>query len=168
MTVFAFLLVSISAFTHAWWNYLGKRSHPTPTLFCMATLASAILFSPVIFSCWSALQNIPALVWGLLLLTSAVQAVYYIFLASAYQNGDLSHVYPLARSLPVVLVAMISLLLGRGDQPDGRRQGRLGDLHGVVAFDDGCVAAGYGPVFCFGVAEDCRPAARAKPGRPSI
>ncbi len=51
-----------------------------------------------------------------LLLTSAVQAVYYIFLASAYRNGELSHVYPFARSLPVVLVAAVSLLLGRGGQ----------------------------------------------------
>ena len=116
MTAFALLLVTISAFTHALWNFLGKRSNPAPTLFFMASLASALLFSPILFSSWSALQEIPYQVWMLLLITSAVQAAYYIFLASAYRNGDLSHVYPVARSLPVVLVAGISLLLGRGDQ----------------------------------------------------
>jgi len=116
VTIFAFLLVTISAFTHALWNFLGKRSNPAPTLFLMASLASALLFSPVLFFSWSALLEIPPQVWVLLLITSAVQAVYYIFLASAYRNGDLSHVYPFARSLPVVLVAAVSLLLGRGDQ----------------------------------------------------
>ena len=82
----------------------------------MASLASSLLFSPVLFTSWSEFKLIPPVVWGMILITGLVQAVYYIFLAAAYRSGDLSHIYPMARSLPVVFVALISVFLGRGDQ----------------------------------------------------
>lgn len=116
MTVFALLLVTVSAFTHAFWNYLGKRQDPPAAFFLMVSLASVLFFSPVLVTSGALIRYIPASVWGWILLTGAVQAVYYIFLAAAYRAGDLSHAYPLARSLPVVLVALVSLLLGRGNQ----------------------------------------------------
>lgn len=59
---------------------------------------------------------IPPAVWGWIAVTGAVQAVYYIFLAAAYRSGDLSHAYPLARALPVMFVALVSVILGRGNQ----------------------------------------------------
>jgi drug/metabolite transporter (DMT)-like permease len=116
VTIFALLLVTISAFTHAFWNYLGKRRNPPAALFLMASLGSSLIFSPVLFTGWAALKLITPVVWVLILITGSVQAVYYIFLAAAYRTGDLSHIYPMARSLPVVFVALISILLGRGDQ----------------------------------------------------
>ena len=44
------------------------------------------------------------------------QAIYYAGLAGAYRTGELSIAYPLARSLPPVLVVLASLALGRGDR----------------------------------------------------
>ncbi|MEW6093115.1 MAG: EamA family transporter [Chloroflexota bacterium] len=116
MTLLAFLLVTISAFTHAFWNFLSKRQNPPAAFFLMASLAAVVIFSPVLFFFRDGLTVIPPAVWGLIAATGAVQAIYYIFLAGAYRSGDLSHAYPLARSLPVVLVALVSVLLGRGDQ----------------------------------------------------
>jgi len=51
----------------------------------------------------------PAHVWYLLLATGLCQAIYYCGLAGAYRSGHLSVAYPLARSIPVVLVTAINM-----------------------------------------------------------
>ena len=43
-------------------------------------------------------------------------AIYFFGLAGAYRTGEMSVAYPLARSLPVLLVPAASLALGRGGQ----------------------------------------------------
>ncbi|MBM3152794.1 MAG: hypothetical protein FJZ96_11450 [Chloroflexi bacterium] len=116
MTLSAFLLVTVSAFLHAFWNFLSKRRNPQASFFLMATVASAVILSPMLVIFRAGLTVITPAVWGLLAATGAVQSIYYVFLAAAYRTGDLSHAYPLARSLPVVFVALVSVGLGRGEQ----------------------------------------------------
>jgi drug/metabolite transporter (DMT)-like permease len=57
----------------------------------------------------------PGRVWALLVLTGFFQAIYLFALAGAYRHGDLSVSYPIARSLPVILVPLATMLLGRGE-----------------------------------------------------
>jgi len=133
MTFFAFALVIVSAFAHALWNYISKRQNPSTAFFWMASVASSIVLLPFLFIFHAGLAAIPFTVWGLIVVTGAAQGLYYIFLAGAYRSGELSLGYPLARSLPVVLVALASLALGRGCQ-----------IHplayaGFVAVTAGCV-----------------------------
>ncbi len=116
MSPFAILLVTLSAFSHAFWNYLSKRQNPRAAFFLMASIASAGVLTPTLIFLRAGLAVIPPVVWGLIAATGAVQSLYYIFLAAAYRNGDLSHTYPLTRSLPVVIIAMLSVALGRGNQ----------------------------------------------------
>jgi drug/metabolite transporter (DMT)-like permease len=116
MTIFPILLVGISAFTHALWNFIGKRQNPPAAFFLLASVGTVVIFSPVLYLFRDGLVKIPHEVWTLLIFTGFIQAVYYIFLAAAYRTGDLSQTYPFARSLPVVFVALISVLLGRGNQ----------------------------------------------------
>jgi drug/metabolite transporter (DMT)-like permease len=116
LTLFALLLVTVSAFTHAFWNFLGKQRNPPAAFFLMASLAAIVIFSPVLFFFGKGLLIIPPVVWGFIAITGGVQAVYYIFLAAAYRTGDLSLAYPLARAMPVVFVAFVSVILGRGSQ----------------------------------------------------
>jgi drug/metabolite transporter (DMT)-like permease len=116
MTPFAILLVTISAFAHATWNFLSKRQNAAPAIFLMASLAAVAVLSPVLFLFHRGLALMPPLAWGLLAATGTAQAIYYIALAGAYRHGDLSQAYPLARSLPVILIALVSLALGRGRQ----------------------------------------------------
>ncbi len=116
MTVLALSILLFSAFLHAFWNFLSKRRNPPAAFFLMASLAAAGLCLPLVGLYWRGVVRIPPLAWALIAVTGAVQALYYIFLAAAYRTGDLSHAYPLARALPVVLVALISVLLGRGGQ----------------------------------------------------
>lgn len=116
MTLLPIVLVCISAITHATWNFISKRQNPPAAFFLLASIATVILFSPAIYFFRDGLLKIPSNVWTLIIITGAVQAIYYIFLAAAYRTGDLSLAYPFARSLPVVFVALVSILLGRGNQ----------------------------------------------------
>lgn len=131
MTLFALSLVTISAFTHAFWNFLSKRQSSSAAFFLMASLTSSVILLPFLYIFRSGLAAIPISVWGLIVATGAAQALYYIFLAGAYLTGDLSYAYPLARSLPVVLVATFSVALGRGDQ-----------IHPLAYFGFAAVTAG--------------------------
>lgn len=115
MSLPAILLILVSACLHALWNLISKRGQPASAFFLAAGLASTIVFSPLLALYHRALPSIPAGVWGLLLLTGCAQALYYTALAGAYRAGDLSLAYPVARALPVLLVAAASFGLGRGE-----------------------------------------------------
>jgi drug/metabolite transporter (DMT)-like permease len=53
------------------------------------------------------------------------QALYYAALAGAYRSGEMSVVYPLARSGAVVFVVLLNALLGRGGQLSGLALGGM-------------------------------------------
>ena len=116
MTPPAILLVLISALAHAFWNFLGKRSHPSAAYFLAASLFAGLIFLPLLLIYRDFLPQIPSAIWLLLALTGCCQAFYYSSLAAAYRSGDLSLVYPLVRAIPIPLVAIASLALGRGQQ----------------------------------------------------
>lgn len=114
MTTVAILLVTISAFVHAFWNLLGKRQNPSAAFFFLASAFAAICFTPLLLIYRDTLAAIPGRVWVWVALTSLFEAIYYIGLAGAYRHGDLSVAYPLARALPVILVALLTAGLNLG------------------------------------------------------
>jgi drug/metabolite transporter (DMT)-like permease len=116
LTLIAVVLLTISAFTHAGWNLIGKRQNPSAVTMFLANTIGSFWLLPVLFIYNRGLAFFTPLVWLFIFLTGLFQAGYFFALTSAYRSGDLSVVYPLARSTPVVLVALISLILGRGDQ----------------------------------------------------
>ncbi len=115
MTPFAFVLIVLSAIAHALWNFFSKRRNPSAVLFLSASLAAVVLFAPALLWLPRGWAVFSPSIWALLAATGLVQAVYYRALASAYRLGDLSLVYPMARALPIVLIALASLALGRAD-----------------------------------------------------
>ncbi len=114
MTPFALALVTISAFMHAFWNLLGKRQNPSVAFFFIASIFAAICFSPLLLVYRNTFALIPGRVWIWLGLTALFELIYYIGLAGAYRHGDLSVAYPLARALPVILVAILTAVLSLG------------------------------------------------------
>lgn len=116
MSLTAILLISLSAFIHAFWNFFSKRQNPTTTFFLIASLVSAVLISPLLVIYRQGLIYFTSTDWILVVATGLCQALYYVGLSGAYRNGDLSLAYPLARALPVLLVALVSVALGRGSQ----------------------------------------------------
>ena len=116
MTILAISLLTLSAFIHASWNLIGKRAGSTTVFFFIATFSSALVFLPVLFIFRNDLKEVPSEFWLLLALSGIFQAIYYISLAEAYRNGDLIVAYPLVRALPVLMIAFVSLVLGRGER----------------------------------------------------
>ena len=133
MSLLAIALIITSAFMHAGWNLISKRRSPTIAFFFITAVSGTIAVSPIFFLYREALAYIPPAVWGLITVTGIAQAVYFSGLAGAYQRGDISLAYPLARALPVLAVALVSILLGRGAEI-----GLLG-LVGMLLITVGCV-----------------------------
>lgn len=116
MSMTAVILVLVSAFVHATWNFLGKRSKPAPIYFALASLAGALLLAPFILAWRSTLVQMPSRVWLILLPTGFFQMLYFTGLAGAYRTGEMSVAYPIARAIPVLLVPAVSLLVGGGEE----------------------------------------------------
>ena len=114
MTLTAAVLIITSAFMHASWNFISKRRSPSLAFFSVMAVSGAVIMSPFLIAHRQILPLVPTSVWVLILATGVAQLVYFSGLAGAYQRGDISLAYPLARALPVLMVASISLLLGRG------------------------------------------------------
>jgi len=103
-------LVLVSALLHAGWTALIKESRDPLAFnwlqalpFVPLTLAAAPLLP---------LAAIPREAWALLAASSAIHAVYVVWMARALQGGELSVVYPIMRSTPAFLPLCAVPLLG--------------------------------------------------------
>jgi len=112
MSPIAFILIVISAFMHALWNLLVKRSrHKTVFIWWMFVVAS------LLFSLSLPLVPVPfRMPGGRTLLLAGVGAVsfvlYHLFNGRAYRGGDLSVVYPLCQTSMVYVPIWGMILLG--------------------------------------------------------
>ncbi len=125
MSLTAVFLLVIAAATHAGWNFLGKRQHPTSAFFLLANTLGCLYMAPVLIPYGRALGAFPAHVWPLIALSGLCDALYYAALAGAYRAGELSIAYPLARSLPVLFVALLTRALGQGSPLSGLALGGM-------------------------------------------
>jgi drug/metabolite transporter (DMT)-like permease len=112
MTGVAFTLVLASAFMHAGWNFLAKRSpRQTPFLCAMAGVATLVVIVPGIVSGVVDGVGWAVLWWGAG--TAFLHSVYIIALSRGYRLGDLSSVYPISRGMGPALVPILAVpLLG--------------------------------------------------------
>ena len=114
MSLTAAILLFISAVTHAGWNYISKREHPTASFYFVANTIGVICVFPILLFYGSRIILIPGSVWLFIALSGFFLAAYMAILAAAYRAGDMSIAYPLARSLPVIFVFLTTLTLGKG------------------------------------------------------
>lgn len=133
MSFIAAILIITSAFMHAGWNFVSKRRNPSLAFFLIAAASGSLVMSPFLLINRQVLPYITPTTWGLIALTGMAQAIYLFGLAGAYKRGDISLAYPLARALPVLMVAAVSLLWGNGGQI-----GTIG-LIGMVLITIGCI-----------------------------
>lgn len=109
MKLSLFLLILISAVFHVYWNVLIKRSNETLCFMWWMYLVS-FLFLPFVIYFMKA-GSIPIVVWLIVCLSGLIHFFYTISLSYAYEDGDLSLVYPLARSAPLfVLIGSVLFL----------------------------------------------------------
>jgi drug/metabolite transporter (DMT)-like permease len=128
-------LVLVAAFLHAVWNALVKVGRDRLVVLAIAN-ATGVVVSLVILPFVS--LPLPAS-WLFLLGSIALHTGYYFFLIRAYRVGDLSHVYPMARGLSPLLVALLAAVFANEIPPPWGMVGGLLACAGIVslAFESG-------------------------------
>lgn len=118
MGIDAILLVLISVSMHATWNFLSKKSTSSAAFFCISSFTAAICWSWAIPVCGIPLESLQPkglALWGCSLL---FETIYFFGLFNAYSRVDMSLAYPVARALPVLLVAGVTAILYPGRYPN--------------------------------------------------
>jgi len=111
MEPLAVALILVSASSHAAWNYLAKGSRDKDSFMLLINLTSQITLLPVfiiVLRDWS----LPVNILPFLIVSAIAEAVYFLALSRAYNLGDLSIVYPVARSAPLFVAVAGALFLG--------------------------------------------------------
>jgi drug/metabolite transporter (DMT)-like permease len=112
MSGLALAIVLASAFIHAGWNYLLKRSDRKIVFIWWFQLVAVFLYLPL-FLYHVEGAAIPKAGWLCIVATGLLHAVYFWFMGGAYQRGDLSLVYPLARGSGPLFVPFLAVILLR-------------------------------------------------------
>lgn len=107
MDLIVFLAVLAGAAMHAGWNALVKTGlDRTTSIFLLALIQGAISLALLpLFAIPSALS------WPFIAVSALLHSGYKIFLIRAYEHGDMSQVYPLARGSAPLIVALAGIFL---------------------------------------------------------
>ena len=156
-------LMLVAGLLHACWHGIVKTRGGLSTLAGMG-LVSTALSSPLLFF----VQIPPWQVWPILALSVVLHALYKASLALAYEQGDLSRAYPLARGLVPIFSAVLSYVVLSQIPNVGQIAGILTVSAGVLmltferiaglinprlalgAFGAGSMVAGYSVVDAYG------------------
>jgi drug/metabolite transporter (DMT)-like permease len=117
VTSFELLLVLASALLHAIWSAAIKGSR-NPLAFNLLQAAASVIAALLILPLFE-LDEIPTAVWRLTAATGIAHGLYFYFMSRAYQEADLSLVYPIIRSTPAFLPLIAVPLLGESISPLG-------------------------------------------------
>jgi EamA-like transporter family. len=107
MSLIVFLLIICSAFLHAIWNFAAKKASGNFYVVYLGLLVSCILIFPFLFTL-SFREIFNTRAFPYVLATGTIHAVYFFALAKAYEHGDISSAYPIARGTGVAGTALIA------------------------------------------------------------
>jgi drug/metabolite transporter (DMT)-like permease len=136
------LMLLLAALLHASWNAVTKGSREPLLAIWMVISTCGVIGGAALP--WTPIPT--AEVWIYLGASMSVHLAYQLFLAHAYEKGDLSQVYPIARGISPLLVALLAALFAA--EPLGPR-GAAGVVIVTVAiaslaFGPGSLASGRG------------------------
>lgn len=121
---------------HAAWNLILKGASNRLLVAAWGLLAGAAIFSPALIAAWP----VPASVWPFACASATVLLGYYACLARAYERGDFSLVYPVARgAAPALLALWAALFLGERPSAPG--------LMGIATILAGLAVVGGAPLW---------------------
>lgn len=136
MSLTALALVLGAGLLHAAWNLILKGAKERLLVAAWGLLAGAAVFSPVLIAAWP----VPRAAWPFACASATVLLAYYACLARAYERGDFSLVYPVARGVaPALLALWAALFLGE-------RPSAMGVL-GIATVLMGLVVLGGAPLW---------------------
>ncbi|MCF6315169.1 MAG: DMT family transporter [Marinosulfonomonas sp.] len=106
MTTFVFLSVMGAALLHAIWNALIKTGGDKLTGMLIMTVVQGVMGAVI-----ATTRAMPqGEVWFWVIGSGLLHSAYKFFLAFAYEQGDLSRVYPIARGAAPMMVMVVSML----------------------------------------------------------
>ena len=109
MTGTATLLALIAAVLHATWNAMVKGAGDR--MLAMGLLALGHMLPGLALAMLVVPPSVASLPF--IVASTVIHWAYYFFLSKSYRYGDLSFVYPVARGLAPVLVALGAVALRR-------------------------------------------------------
>jgi drug/metabolite transporter (DMT)-like permease len=101
------VLALCAAFVHAGWNLLLSRARDSEAATAVALVAGALVFAPVAAATWQVGSQALPYAAG----SAVVEVIYLGLLARAYQGGELSVVYPVARGSSPLLILVFSVVV---------------------------------------------------------
>ena len=114
MTSLVFLLVLISAIFHASWNFAARKAVGNLAVVWLGLwLGCAFIFPGVIgIAVYKGLpKTIPVQSICCIIATGLIHSVYFRLLAAAYELGEISLVYPIARGSGIALTGILASFL---------------------------------------------------------
>ena len=109
MSYVAMLLIFVSAILHAGWNLLGKGGRDILVFLWLSYIFGLLVYAPLtIYILQEAIIDPQG--WYFVLGAESLSALFLVFLANSYKWGDLSLVYPITRTSPI-LVAIFAFVL---------------------------------------------------------
>jgi drug/metabolite transporter (DMT)-like permease len=118
MSTVALTLVVIGSFIHAYWNLLVKRAAGGAAFVWLFSLASAVLYAPIVLVLLivDPPSHYGAMHWLLIAISGALHLLYAITLSRGYKVADLSVVYPIARGTGPLLSCLVAITV-LGERP---------------------------------------------------
>ena len=111
MSLIAFFLIVSSATLHATWNLLAKKSKATLPFYATASSVAtmmwvhAFIWTPIKFT------ELPAMFWLMTLGSVTSDVIYAVGLVRCYKTMEMSTAYPMMRSLPLLLQAVLGMII---------------------------------------------------------
>ena len=114
MAPVALALALSAAVLHAVWNLILARQRDPEAATAIAMAAGVVCFAPVAAFSF----DVERAVIPFIVVTAALQLLYFASLASAYRHSALSVVYPIARGgAPVIVLVAGVVIVGYGTSP---------------------------------------------------
>jgi len=112
MPTIAFLLVILAAALHALWNFLTKKTAGDLATIWNGMVMVCIVFTPFMFFLAPEVVAFSK-VYPHIIASGVIHAFYFFYLAKAYEHGEISVVYPIARGTGIAGTAIAASLLLR-------------------------------------------------------
>lgn len=112
MSLLAVIIIVISAFMHATWNYYAKISNGGKAFVWLYQAIGAVLYAPIVIVFFFT-QDL-SLTWleiGFMILSGVLHLSYSLILQKGYKEGDLSLVYPVARGMAPIIVSVFAVII---------------------------------------------------------
>ncbi len=112
MSALAIAFVLISALCHAVRSLFTKESGDKQIFLWLYSIFALLFFSPLFFYFIYRVGITQPVAYAWCFGSGFIHFLYWLFLTQSYKDGDLSHVYPIMRSSPALVLVIAVLFLG--------------------------------------------------------